>query len=441
MTLRIGIRRETKSDWERRAPLTPRHVKALVQDHGLSIAIEPSVKRAFDDEAYVRAGATLSERLDGCALVLGVKEIPPDAFRSDTTYAFFSHTIKGQPTSMPMLRALLDRGASLIDYERIVDAADRRLIGFSRFAGLAGTIDSLWALGRRLASEGTPNPFERIRQAHQYDDLADALHAIRDAGERIARDGLPPELCPLVIGIAGAGGVSGGAQEILNALGARTLTPAQLLAGPGSVPIDRRVYQVVFDGGDWLAPGDGGPFTWERYLADPAGHESTFERYLPWLTVLITALYWEPGCPRLMTRESAARLYSGDTPRLRVIGDVSLDIEGAIEFTVKATEPDAPVYVYDVDTEMIEEGIDGNGPVILAVDFLPAELPVDASRAFGDALAPFMPDLARALEDPAFAGPGGVSTLPPEIAGAMIVHRGELTEPYRHLEDALRERR
>ena len=234
-----------------------------------------------------------------------------------------------------------------------------------------------------------------------------------------------------MIGIAGAGGVSGGAQEILKALGARELSPAELLRGPGKNAVDRCVYQCVIDGGDWLAPRDGSTFSWERYLADPRSHDSTFERYLPWLTILVTALYWEPGCPRLVTRESAARLYAGRPPRLRVIGDVSLDIEGAIEFTEKATEPDAPIYVYDVDTDSVHDGIDGNGPVVLAVDFLPAELPVDASRAFGDALTPFMPAVARALAHPDFASGNGVSTLPPEIASATIVHRGSLTEPYR----------
>ena len=173
MSIRIGIRRETKSDWERRAPLTPRHVTTLVRDHGLSVAIEPSVKRAFDDEAYVRAGATLEEGLSSCGLVLGVKEIPPELFRADTTYAFFSHTIKGQPASMPMLRAMLDRGASLIDYERVVDTDGRRLIGFSRFAGLAGMIDSLWGAGTAPGNGGHPESVRarpagaRVRGPHR----------------------------------------------------------------------------------------------------------------------------------------------------------------------------------------------------------------------------------------------------------------------------------
>ena len=122
----------------------------------------------------------------------------------------------------------------LIDYEPITDESGRRLIFFSRFAGLAGAIDTLWALGRRLDEGLAPNPFAALEQTHRYPTLAAALAAVREVGATTPRRPAP-QLCPFVIGITGYGNVSRGAQEVVNALGAVAVAAADLddlLAGP-----------------------------------------------------------------------------------------------------------------------------------------------------------------------------------------------------------------
>ncbi len=43
----IGIRREDQSLWERRAPLSPNHVRKLVHKNGYRVLIQPSNRRAF----------------------------------------------------------------------------------------------------------------------------------------------------------------------------------------------------------------------------------------------------------------------------------------------------------------------------------------------------------------------------------------------------------
>jgi alpha-aminoadipic semialdehyde synthase len=53
----IGIRREDKNRWERRTPLTPAHVDALVKQ-GVSVFVQPSTLRIFPDAEYARAGRT-----------------------------------------------------------------------------------------------------------------------------------------------------------------------------------------------------------------------------------------------------------------------------------------------------------------------------------------------------------------------------------------------
>ena len=210
----IGIRCETKSPWERRTPLVPAHVAPLVEA-GVDIRIQPSASRAFAAEAYEAAGATMMADLADCPVVLGVKEMADEAFRRDAAYLFFSHTIKAQAYNLPMLRRLMDAGATLVDYERIVDEDGRRLIGFSRFAGMAGMIDSLWTLGRRLAWEGIESPFATLKPAHAYAGLAAVREALHEVGRAVSDGGVPEALRPLVVGIAGRGTVSRGAQEIL----------------------------------------------------------------------------------------------------------------------------------------------------------------------------------------------------------------------------------
>ena len=92
------------------------------------------------------------------------------------------------------------------------------MLFFGKHAGLAGMIDSLWALGRRLDWEKIENPFSKIKLAHQYEDLKEAKEHISEAGNEIRKSSLPDMLVPFVCGFAGYGNVSQGAQEIFDLL-------------------------------------------------------------------------------------------------------------------------------------------------------------------------------------------------------------------------------
>jgi alpha-aminoadipic semialdehyde synthase len=151
---------------------------------------------------------------------------------------------------------------------------------------------------------------------------------------------------------------------------------------------------------------------------------------LSYLTVLVNGVYWEPGQPRVASLDDLRALHAdGAAPRLRVIGDISCDVHGSIEANVRITTPGDPVYVYDVERDEAVSGVAGRGPVILAVDNLPCELPVDASQHFGDALLRFLPSLARCD----WSQPFESLVLADEIRRAVIVHRGRLTPRYAHL--------
>lgn len=66
------------------------------------------------------------------------------------------------------------------------------------------------------------------------------------------------------------------------------------------------------------------------------------------------------------------------------VSDVSCDFEGSIEFLKKFTTPDMPFYVYEPISKKIHDDLfyRKNGILYLALDFLPCELPYDASCHF-----------------------------------------------------------
>ena len=177
----------------------------------------------------------------------------------------------------------------------------------------------------------------------------------------------------------------------------------------------------------------GEAFDLQRYYAHPEAFDPAFEPYIPYLDVLVNAIYWDPRYPRLVTKAYLREQAAHDELRLRVIGDISCDIDGAIECTVRATEPGEPVFVYNPQTGEDVDGYEGDGVVVMAVDILPSELPRDASNDFSRVLQPYLPALAAAD----YSAPFDALDLPPEIKRAVIVHRGELTPAYRYLQQHL----
>ena len=429
MNARIGIRLEDKNAWERRAPLIPAHVKMLQEQHGIEVFLQSSPLRVFSEGAYAQAGAAIVPELSACPVIFAIKEIPPEVLEPRKTYIFFSHTIKGQKHSLPMLRRLLELGCQLIDYERIVNDQGRRVIFFGNYAGLAGMMDTLWALGRRLAGEGLETPFSDIRHTLQYTDLAAVKAAIREAGQRIAAEGLPAALTPLICGFAGYGNVSRGAQELYDLLPVIEIAPEDLASCDEHDP--HHVYKVIFKEQDMVEPrAPGATFALQDYYDHPKKYRARFEQYLPHLTVLLNAIYWTERYPRLVTKRALQTLFSqGQRPRLRVIGDVSCDIAGAIECNVRATDPGNPIYVYNPRTGQTRDGYHGEGVVVLAVDNLPCELPIESSTHFSNTLLPFVPELA--LAD--YNAPFEQCDLSPLLKRAVIVWQGELTPDYRYL--------
>ncbi len=427
----IGIRDEDKYAMERRTPITPIHAKKLIDKYGLEVVAETSQKRIFPDEEYLEAGARVEKDLKDCHVIFGVKEIPESVFEENKTYVFFSHVIKGQPYNMPMLKKMMGKGCNLIDYECIVDDQKKRLIFFGKYAGLAGMINSLWSMGQRLKEYGyTDNAFLKIQQARHYASLKEAKRAVSKVGRHIAENGLPEELMPLTIGFTGYGNVSAGAQEIANLLPSKEITPRQLLElhGRSNLP-NNIIYKVIFKEEDLSQRRDGSPFELQDYYNHPEKYESIFEQYIPHLSILMNCMYWDNRYPRIVTKNYLKQLYSAGRPKLTVIGDVTCDPDGSVEATHKGTAIEDPVFVYDPQTDKPAMGFKGHGILVMAVDILPSELPMDASITFADALYPFIHPIAAADYSASFEN----LKLPAAIKKALILHKGQLTPDYKYI--------
>ena len=431
----VGVRREDKSQWERRVPITPDVAREFREQHGVQVIVQPSPVRAFADAEFSQAGAVVQESLSACPVVFAIKEIPSYVFEPGQAYVFFAHVIKGQPFNMPMLRRMLELDCTLIDYEKVTDDQGRRLIFFGWHAGVAGMLETLWALGKRLAWQGIDTPFAGLGHPYDYHDLAEAKVAVAQAADAIRSQGLPEALAPLTIGVAGYGNVARGVWDILDLLPVQRVEPGELAVLSSNPARSRHViYATTFREEHLARPKAASEaFDLQRYYAHPEAFDQVFDPYLPHLDVLVNAIYWDPRYPRLVTKAYLREQAAHDELRLRVIGDISCDIDGAIECTVRATEPGEPVFVYNPQTGEDVDGYEGDGIVVMAVDILPSELPRDASNDFSRVLQPYLPALAAAD----YSAPFDALDLPPEIKRAVIVHRGELTPAYRYLQQHL----
>jgi alanine dehydrogenase len=428
----IGIRRESVDVTERRAPLTPKQVAKLAVEYDLDVIVQPSSLRFFPDEEYASAGAEISDDVSRCNVLFGVKEIPIERIEPGQVHCFFSHTIKAQRYNMPLLRQIVESDCTLLDYELVTNETGQRLIYFGDFAGYAGMVEALWALGKRLEWEGMASPFGVVEQTKSYDTLAQAQEAIAQVGRQIQKEGLPDKITPFVCGFTGRGHVSKRAQEIFKLLPAVEIRPEDLptLASSGAYS-KNAVYWVEFRKPDLYEPfePDSG-FDPDEFDQKPGKFHEKFHRYVEYLTVMVNGIFWSPRSPRILTRDHMCQMYARDpNPKLRVIADVTCDIEGSIELTVRSTTSENPVYVYEPVTGQVIPGFAGDGPVVMAVVNLPSELPGEASDSFGKALLPFIPAMARADFTQSIDG----LDIPAPFKKAVIAHRGVLTENFRYL--------
>lgn len=441
----IGIRREDLSKkGEKRVAIVPQTAARLIQA-GHHLLVQPrqhpethEVKRAFADEEYQKAGAQLAEDLGAADLIFGLKEVEIAQLLADKTYLIFSHTHKGQVKNRKLLQALVKGRNTLIDYELITQTTGARVLtAFTFFAGYAGMTDSLWTFGQRMQHKGIDHPFSLIPQSIAEEALSKIKSLIQAAGAEISRNGTPAALPPLITVFLGTGKTSYGAQVMYDLLPVQEITLAEL-ADTYANGSRKQVYKLVLDVPEMFrlkadAPqhdsGLSDPELFQLYLRSPQLFESNLEQVMPYVSMLMNCIIWSPAFPRLLSRNDTAKWY-GAHPTLEVIGDITCDPEGAIEFS-QETWITEPVFIYEPAQRKTTLGMTGEGIAVMAVTNLPCEFAADASRQFCADFGELLQGIAAA--DFAANSPEQ-SGLPPEIQRAVILWQGRLMPAYQYME-------
>ncbi|MGB0179839.1 MAG: NAD(P)-dependent oxidoreductase [Flavobacteriales bacterium] len=356
--MKIGVVREGKTPPDQRVPLTPAQCAELKRSYpDVELVVESSEVRRITDDEYRAEGIDVVKDLSGCDVLLGVKEVPLGELIPDTTYLFFSHTYKLQPYNAKLLRTIVDKRIRLIDYELIKRANGRRVIGFGRWAGIVGAYNGLRAWGMRHGTFALPRAI----------DCAD----MKDMVSHAKAIDLPSHM---KIVLTGGGRVGMGAHELLTSLGLREVHADAFLKEDFNEAVFTRL-----DVDQYNARTDGQPFDMEGFMADATGYKSTFMPYAEVADMYIAGHYWAEGSPFLFTREDM----KAASWNVKVVADVSCDIDGPVACTLRPSTIADPLYGYNPTTESECAMDDPSGVTVMAVDNLPCELPRDASHGFG----------------------------------------------------------
>ncbi|MDN5212634.1 NAD(P)-dependent oxidoreductase [Fulvivirgaceae bacterium BMA12] len=396
--VKIGLIKEGKIPTDRRVPMIPEQAREIHELHpSVTVFCEKSNIRCFKDEEYEQHGVTLTDDVSGCDVLLGVKEVPISDLIADKTYFFFSHTIKKQEYNRSLLQAIVQKKITLIDYECLTDLSGRRLIAFGRYAGIVGAYNGILTYGKRY------NLFN-LKRARDCFDL-----------EELKKECIKAKLPKIKIVLTGGGRVTKGAMEVLNGMDIRRVSPAAFL----EERFDGPVYTQL-NARDYNTHKEGKPFKRGEFYKDPVDYESGFLPFARVADMLIAGAYWDPRAPVLFTREDILK----KDFEIKVIADITCDIEGSIPSTKKPATIDDPIYDYNPSEDKVEPALSDEANItVMAVDNLPGELPRDASRDFGFELVNHvLPNLLYEDKDEI-------------IKRATIVEKGKITERYNYLQD------
>ncbi|EAS01335.1 lysine-ketoglutarate reductase saccharopine dehydrogenase enzyme, putative (macronuclear) [Tetrahymena thermophila SB210] len=433
----VGVRAEDKSHWERRVPIIPKHVREIHDKYPyIKFIVEPCTKRVFSNKEYENAGAIISSDLTNCSLIICVKEVPIEKLYPQKTYMFFSHTIKAQKQNMAALDDMIQKKIRLIDYEKITDEKNNRLVAFGRFAGIAGTIDYLSGLGQYLMTKSISTAFLNISMSYKYFNLEQAYLHLKSVGQQLESQEIPKELRPLVFAVTGTGRCANGAWEVLENLPIKKVSPDELKALHDD--IDNPAHATTIYCCSILPEHmvehseHKDHFEKKHYYENPHEYVPIFhEKYLPYISSIFHNMYWDYKFPRLITDQHMKELAQKGKSKLLGISDVTCDLEGSIEFLKKFTTPDQPFYVYEPIEQKIYDDLKyrDNGILYLALDFLPCELPFDASTHFSNHLKEWIPNIAESDISLHIEESGLIDC----IKRAVITHNGDLTHAYQYI--------
>jgi len=335
----------------------------------------------------------ISERLDACDIIMGIKEVPVDQLIPGKTWLFFSHTKKMQPQNRDLLRAVLANHIRLIDYECLEHEDGQRIIGFGFLAGVVGAHNGMMAYGNRTGLF----KLDRVYKQRSFRELIHTYFGLKIPNLKIA--------------VTGSGRVAHGIVEVMNLMGIHEVEPEDYLSRRFAYPV-----YTQLKGADLYRRKNKGKYSRIEFHEHPEKYECHFLPYAAQTDILMNGVYWDKNVPRLFEKEAI----SSDNFIIRTIADITDDKNGSVPVNLGDQTIEDPVYgvdrySFEKTAPYLEKSID-----VMAVGNLPNELPRDASRYFGEQLIKYvLDDLVR-----------GDSAI---IRRATIAENGQLTPAFRYL--------
>ena len=395
--MKFGIIKERKNPPDRRVVFSPNELNRLKQLYPeASVKVESSDIRIFSDDAYKSMGITVADDISDCDVLFGVKEVPVENLIPDKAYFFFSHTIKKQPHNRKLLQAIVEKNIDLYDHETIVDELDRRLIGFGKYAGMVGVYNGIRAFGIKFELFKLPK--------------AETLSGKDAMITQLKRITMPA----LKFVLTGTGKVGSGAKEILDAIKVKEITIDNYL--------NKKYAQAVYvqlDVLEYNKRKDGEMLDFKDFVNHPDEYESDFEKFTKVSDIYFAGHFYANNAPLILTKE----MLNASDCKLKVVADISCDVNGPIACTIRAPTIEEPLYGYfpleDREVDLFHPA----AVAVMAVDNLPCEIPKDASEGFGEQ---FMQHVIPAF----FNGDkDGI------LQRAKITEKGKLTERFSYLQD------
>jgi len=406
----ISILKEARAD-ENRTPFTPDQIKTLITNFpNIKISVQPSKKRCFKDEEYSKAGAKLDEDITNSNIIFGIKEIDISKIIEGRTYLFFSHTSKVPNNNFQnsqdsaiiykknLLREILKKNVTLIDYENIRDKSKEayRYLGFGRFAGIVGCYNTLSLYLKLQKKQLLPRAFE--------------INSYEKIKELISKQNFNK----IKILLTGSGNVAKGSMEILKHANIKQISLNDYL--------NKKYDEAVFCNislKEHVGRNDGQDSSYQDFMLNPHEYKSKATNYLYSTDMLITGHYWDPKFPKLFSSNQI-----NEFRNLKIIGDITCDINGSIPTTIRSTSIAKPYYSIDINS-MKEIDLSNKGIAVMAVDNLPSELPREASEEFGNSImSEVLPYLINKDDG--------------RINRATTASKGELCSSFSYLENFIR---
>lgn len=397
--INIGILRETKVPADNRVVLSPEQIVKLEKEcPQLKFFVQSSEKRIFSDDEYRKVGIEVVDELSNCHYLFGVKEANIESLLHGKHYFFFGHIAKMQPYNKPLLQSMVDNGITFTDYEYLTDDLGKRVCAFGWWAGVVGIYNTLRLYGLKYQCFELPSLDRHSSVEALKAKLRSIVPVLKNRSVRIL--------------VTGKGRCSSGVQDILDNIGIKAVPvdeylkscnePCYCVAGVENlaVRLDRRTFRR------------------SDFKESPQCFGSDFDKYIPYTDILVCAHLWQPGQPVYVSKATV----SNSQNRIKVIGDITCDINGSIKTTIRPSSHDNPFY--DIDGSLHEVPIfsDTNNISVMAVDNLPNALAHEASMYFGERLFQCV--------FPALFGKGnGIEA----IDRATILKNGRLAEPYIYL--------